>query len=175
VGHLGTQQIDAIYTDAPWNEGIGKIFRRWAGATGDQFSLRMLALLTAEQFHVICPSGPWFIEVGPHPDLWHDAVRRVRSGCTLREHTWGDTAKPTFIVQSGATLMPTGLHGEETTEWVFNYFIDHGIESVLDPFIGKGLTVRYAIPRGISVYGMELNPKRLAECQKLTDKLLESL
>ena len=173
--HMSPERVDAIYTDPPWNEGIGKIFRRWADATGDQFSLANLAEYTVGQLCDVCPSGPWFLDVGPHPDLWFEAVRTARPGAVLRAQTWGDERRPTHVIQSEAPLMPTGLHGEESTEWIFNYMVDHGLDSVLDPFMGKGLTVRYAIPRGISVYGMELNPKRLAECQKLADKLLESL
>ena len=166
---------DAVYTDPPWNEGIGKIFRRWADQTGEEFSLSNLAARTVEQLRYICPAGPWFREVGPHPDLWREAVSGVRQGVVVRRTTWGDGKKPSHVIQAGAPLMPEGLHGEEATEWVCNYFIDRGIESVCDPFIGKGLTVRHAVPLGISVYGMEINPKRLAVAQRKADELMERI
>ena len=167
--------IDAIYTDPPWNEGIGKIFRRWADKTGEEFSLSNLAARTVEQLYCICPAGPWFLEVGPHPDLWREAVSGVRQDVVVRRTTWGEGKKPSHVIQAGAPLMPEGLHGEESTEWVFNYFIDRGVESVCDPFVGKGLTVRYALPLGISIYGMELNPKRLAVAQRKADELMEGM
>ncbi len=162
VHHMKNRKVDAVYCDPPWNAGIAKIFRNWAGATGDGFSLGELALATVEQFRVVCPAGPWFLDVGAHPDLWLEAVRRVRPKAVTRPATWSDGDKLTHVIQSGASaLMPSGLDGEQSTEWVFNYFVDMGVESVLDPFIGKGLTLRHALPLGISVYGMELNAKRL--------------
>lgn len=161
VEHMGDRRVDAVYCDPPWNAGIAKIFRNWAGATGDQFSLGELVKRTVNQLSVVCPGGPWFLDVGPYPDMWVEAVRRVRPKARSRPATWGG-GKLTHVVQSGASaLMPSGLEGEESTEWVFNYFVDMGVESVLDPFVGKGLTVRHALPLGISVYGMELNAKRL--------------
>ncbi len=173
VDHMAGRTVDAVYCDPPWNAGIAKIFRNWAGATGDQFSLGGLAIATVDQLRIVCPGGPWFLDVGPYPDLWLEAVRRVRPKAVSRPATWSG-GKLTHIVQSGAsTLMPSGLEGEQSTEWVFNYFVDMGIESVLDPFVGKGLTVRHALPLGISVYGMELNAKRLLEADSLAQGILQ--
>ncbi len=170
--HMSGITVDAVYCDPPWNAGIAKIFRNWAGATGDQFSLTNLVGCTVRQLSLVCPGGPWFLDVGPRPDLWLEAVRRVRPWAVSRPATWGDKHRRTYIVQSEASaLMPSELHGEESTEWVFNYFVDMGVESVLDPFIGKGLTVRHAVPLGISVYGMELNAKRLSVAEALADEL----
>ncbi len=160
--HIAPGTVDAVYCDPPWNAGIAKIFRNWAGATGDQFSLSNLIEYTVNQLVDVCPSGPWFLDVGPHPKAWLKAVKQIRPEAVIRPATWGEEHRLTHVVQSGASaLMPSGLHGEQSTEWIFNYFVDMGIESVLDPFIGKGLTLRHALPLGISVYGMELNAKRL--------------
>ncbi len=162
TGHMGRRRVDAVYCDPPWNAGIAKIFRNWAGVTGDHFSLTNLVGCTVKQLNTVCPGGPWFLDVGPQSDHWLEAVRRVRPWAARRPATWGDKHRRTYIVQSEASaLMPSGLHGEESTEWIFNYFVDMGIESVLDPFIGKGLTLAHALPLGIGVYGMELNAKRL--------------
>lgn len=172
-GHGGA--VDAVYCDPPWNAGIAKIFRNWAGATGDQFSLPNLVEYTVHQLADVCRAGPWFLDVGPNPKLWLDAVRRIRPDAVSRPATWSN-GKLTHVVQSGAsTLMPSGLEGEESTEWIFNYFVAMGVESVLDPFIGKGLTVRHAVPLGISVYGMELNAKRLSVAEALADELMGAI
>ncbi|MCH8914030.1 MAG: hypothetical protein IIA33_10745 [Planctomycetes bacterium] len=154
VHHMKNRKVDAVYCDPPWNAGIAKIFRNWAGATGGHFSLPNLVVCTVKQLNTVCPGGPWFLDVGPRPDLWLEAVRRVRPWAVSRPATWGEERRPTYVVQSEASaLMPGELHGQESTEWVFNYFVDMGVESVLDPFIGKGLTLRHALPLGISVYG----------------------
>ena len=173
--HMDGTTVDAVYCDPPWNAGIAKIFRNWAGATGDQFSLGELAKRTVRQLQAACPRGPWFLDVGPYPDLWWNAVKVSRPDAVVRSATWSD-GKLTHVIQSRASsLMPSGLEGEESTEWVFNYFVDMGVESVLDPFIGKGLTVRHAVPLGISVYGMELNAKRLSVAEALADELMGAI
>ncbi len=174
--HIAPGTVDAVYCDPPWNAGIAKIFRNWAGATGEGFSLPNLVEYTVAQLADVCPTGPWFLDVGPRPDHWLEAVRHVRPWAASRPATWGSEYRPTHIVQSGASaMMPSELHGQESTEWVFNYFVDMGVESVLDPFIGKGLTLAHALPLGISVYGMELNAKRLRVAEALADELMGAI
>ncbi len=173
--HIAPGTVDAIYCDPPWNAGIAKIFRRWAGKAGSQFSLPNLVEYAVAQFADVCPTGPWFIDVGAHPDLWLNAVRSVRRDAVARP-AMVSNGNLTHVIQSGTSaLMPDGLEGEQSTEWIFNYFVDMGVESVLDPFIGKGLTVRHAVPLGISVYGMELNAKRLAVAEALADHLMGAI
>lgn len=167
-------QVDAVYTDPPWNEGIGKIFRGWADKRGEHFSLDGLARQTCTDLYGVCPSGLWFVEVGPDPEPWLSNITEFRDGAVCVPATWGASRKPMNVICVGEQI-PNGLHGEQTTQAVFDIFLDHNVGSVIDPFIGKGLTIRHALPLGISVYGMELNHKRLAVAQSTADKILKEM
>jgi DNA modification methylase len=174
--NLQPDSVDAVYTDPPWNEGIGKIFRGWADAKDGQFSLEGLMRSTCSDLYRVCPTGPWFVEVGPNDEAWLEHVSAWRDGAVSVPATWGSGREPKLchtICVGEAT--PPRLHGEETTRAAFDIMLSHGVDSVVDPFIGKGLTIRHALPLGISVYGMELNPKRLAEAQKTADKLIKEM
>ena len=154
--------VDAVYTDPPWNAGMAKLMRGWAGLEGD-YTYDGLVRDAVYQINEVCPDGPWFVECGAVPNIWLNEVKRYREGVHSREGTWGmSVRRKMHVIQSNVDpLMPLGLHGEQVTEWAFNYFADTGIRSVCDPFVGHGTTAKYAVNRGLDFYGMDFNIKRV--------------
>ena len=87
--NLQPDSVDAVYTDPPWNEGIGKIFRGWADAKDGQFSLEVLMRRTCLDLYRVCPTGLWFLEVGPNDEAWLEHVSAWRDGAVSVHATWG--------------------------------------------------------------------------------------
>jgi len=164
AGDLGDVSAEAIYTDPPWNPGMARIMRQWAHADTGPVDYLELVCRTALAFARACPSGPWYLQAGPRPSVWREGLRRCSP---LPIHTipatWGTVAnpKPYYVLcANGAPPIPSGLHGKDVTRAVMGQVTSK--KSILDPFMGKGQTLRHAIPLGVSVFGMEINPKRLA-------------
>jgi hypothetical protein len=165
-GGLGAVRADAIYTDPPWNPGIARIMRQWADADEGPIDFERFTRVSAMAIAKACPNGPWYVETGPHSAMWRAALGKYSSSpVRVVRASWGSRAKPNHVVcANGAKPIPSGLSGEDTTRAAI--IECYPAATILDPFIGKGLTLRHAMPRGVSVLGMELNPKRLAESVK---------
>lgn len=171
-GGLGKTRADAIYTDPPWNSGIARIMRQWANADKGSIHFHEFVRVTVTALARACPCGPWYIEVGRRPEIWMSELRLCSRGqLYVIPATWGPRTnpKPMYVIcANGAEPLPDGLHGEQTTSNVMDRL--ESVGSVLDAFVGKGLTLRHALPKGISVFGMEINRKRLAESEAWVTK-----
>lgn len=167
------------YTDPPWNPGIARLFRRWADADRPVDLDHLYRSFLRQSAEALPPGAPLWLELSPR--AWRLWVRPVveetgHAVNAVRKASWEDRRGKHETVQARIRLRPQeagpepvgstvylddGLHGEESTESAFRS--DHDAGAVLDPFVGYGLSVRFAERCGISCVGLELNPDRLRD------------
>lgn len=159
--------VDAIFTDPPWNPGIARMFRKWAGHDRT-VDLKTVARMASVQIAIACPKGPWYIEVGPNPEPWLTAIKGVSEGPVRAvKGTWGPSRNPFHMLcANGAPPISPGLYDEEGMAQAFRHFDQLNVRTIGDPFVGRGMTICHAKRHGMEVWGMDLNPQRIDEARR---------
>ena len=175
------RSIDLIYSDPPWNAGNHKYWRTHAKVktseihTYDNFLHKFLKnVRNMAAKHI-------FVEQSLH-GKWKDSFLEMAKSYSLLnfDRHWtchygsfvglGDYEKrcrrPNLLLHFGKSiegLNPENLHGSQMTHHVFQAIKNAGIpaKTVLDLCIGKGMTARIASKFDFTIYGMEINPRRL--------------
>lgn len=161
--------VSLVYTDPPWGRGNAKYWRTYAAKHGVTYvdpdwsgmMDRLAWAIACFRPDVTC------VEMGQG---WSEEVARRLAGLPVSVHvaTYQSGVKhlPNYLIvatQSPAHAlhgpMPT-LHGAALTRWVFDLAGEPG-GVVVDPFVGRGMTVRFADAAGMACYGVELCPHRL--------------
>lgn len=166
--------VDAVYTDPPWNPGIARIFRRWAGREHGAVDLGFLFAAFVNDALAACPYGPWYIEMGRGGvHVMQDTLAQFDVGVTDVLLTTNDDAEANaeaYVIEADPTepardaiVHPraTGLNGTDLRRTIMGTFPERGIRTVLDPFAGYGGILREAATLDIGYYGLELNADRL--------------
>jgi hypothetical protein len=155
---------DVVYTDPPWSAGNYKYWRTHAQRQGPSDWCAFLEALLSG-INTFNPYDIW-IEMGISSS---DVLRCARDILQLPYDThytvfYGNPRRPNHLVHFGApvTSSADGLYSEAVTRWAFGHF-PHGASTVLDPCVGRGMTARMAHRYGLTCYGIEINPRRLAQ------------
>lgn len=162
-------QVDMIYTDPPWNPGNFKMFYTHAKALQKReygYFLDVLVGVLARK----CPNGLVAMDMGI-PKIAALDFRLKAHGYTklaqnVTEYSGGECL--TFIgsFRSGWALphpakIPGSLKGLQVIRHVMGILEQAG-STFFDPCCGKLVFAREAMKRGMTVYGCELNPAKLA-------------
>jgi hypothetical protein len=172
------EKIDMIYSDPPWSSAN---CRYW----------RTIAKKTCESIETWPVSFDIFLSHITHPIsciakrinvMWIEAsmkeynkvVEAFNSYDTIREYLpfsgewticYGSPKRPNKLLRFSQTNTikddPTYLSSEAPTDWAFKQDDSQLSETVFDFCIGQGMTARKAYKYNKTVYGLELNPKRL--------------
>ncbi len=164
-------EVDVVYTDPPWNQGILKVFHNHAKKGGVEGLTADFAVFLCGFVDVLkakCPRGALFIEMGVKhtgdlvglleskgartawiQGVYYDKPPRPNS---LWAGTFADVSIP---------AMPPGLHGRQVINWVIDNGVPPGAR-FLDGCCGVGTFPLGALKRkGAEVYGCELIPKKV--------------
>ena len=186
------RKIYLVYSDPPWNPGNEKYWRTHAGIkqprshTYVDFVHNFLNIVEK-----VSPSH-LFVEQSVHGKKdykWY--VEQVQKHCLPKfDKAWTcyygapvsisdkhetQCRRPNKLLHFGENVLllnPTGMRGSEMTRHVFSHVGKKG-SGVLDPCVGKGMTARMAHETGMTCYGIEINPKRLAVTIKWLEKKLK--
>lgn len=173
---LDGQQADVLYTDPPWGSGTGKMWATMArtmtgvaveGLSHDEL-LDVLGRIISD--HV---SGWVFVETGMR---FAESMRERMALHTMgtpriyvEEYRSGDGMRPCALVAAHKTdpsavlpVDPTGLSGYQAVALVIASVARYG-GLLLDPFTGKGYSLRAAMQYGMRFRGVEFNGARLAK------------
>lgn len=163
----GDKQIDLVYSDPPWGAGLAKMFRTMNGQKGKNAEYEKLMNRWADVASSAKRGAFGEMGKGWERDLcrpmqergWYMMVEFevTYSGgkpCLVQffKPQWEQDNIPPLYDLTGATLVKTAMS------------ITSPGQSVADPTIGLGHTLRAGHGMGLRVYGMELNPKRLQRC-----------
>lgn len=161
--------IAAILTDPPWNAGIARQMRQWAGADCGPVPLPRLYAAFARDAAALLPLGPVVVEIGAQGER---ALRAAMAGAGFAP--WLDILCPAVSYQPYRTIAfgaapssavprdwtdcdPAGIRDQILAELA----IPRG-SVVFDPFIGLGTVIPPLLRAGLVPAGMEINPRRLA-------------
>jgi len=164
-----------VYSDPPWNAGNCRYWRTHAGV-GRSVDFEAFSAILAHGIQASGVREAW-LEMGlSETPRWLEIVRpdlpppagqwQVYYGPPVTAGPYkGCVGRPNYLHRFSdwcdVDSDPTGLKGERVTEWAFrNSAVSGGI--VVDPCVGRGMTVRMAHRFGMICFGNELNPKRLA-------------
>lgn len=159
------QDIDAVYTDPPWNDSVMTMFAKMAGTTQamrwDKLMSIMLQGIRQEEIDDL------WIEMGVPGSRY---IINQMHGCHPAYDTHWNVMyaqeKHNVLIHFGKPVegSANGLNGRQVPLFAFAHMSD--VKVVLDPFIGKGTTAKITHQQGKTCYGIELVPSRL-------DKTLE--
>lgn len=161
--------VSLVYTDPPWGRGNAKYWRTYAAKHGVDYvdpnwpglMDRLVWAVDALRPDAACieMGQRWSAEVarrlGTLPVSVHDATYRAGHK-HLPNHLIVATQSPAHPLHGAMPI----LHGAALTRWVFDTVAEPG-GVVVDPFVGRGMTVRFADHAGMACYGVELCPHRL--------------
>lgn len=165
--------VDVIYTDPPWNDGVVKMFYRRAGlAPPGSFEALMAGFLGL--YAELCPDGPIVVEMGFSG--FEAFYRQVQASgaltCAAATAFYGGRPYVIWVGTFGEILdvtVPDGLRDEESVNWVIETFVRHPTQRgagqgtrFCDPCCGVGLQLLAAFDAGATVFGCELDPKKVA-------------
>ena len=169
------EKADIIYSDPPWNAGMATLFRKWAGKPAkvdlDEFFNALLLNLKTHGKGVVV------LDVGVQSYARFKKCAEAAGAKMIDEiemewdsggkyHTWVGTFNESPIdwydidkakyqnIEDSVEALEYLLSGWPAGDGIF-----------LDPCIGYGLGAKVGARLGLSVYGMELNPKRLAKTE----------
>lgn len=168
------------FTDPPWNVGIGKTFRKQAGEVPDAIDLRAvfdgLALVLGGVRHA---AAVWMGSDDKGRELAALALTRGGLGFIQRRPvTYEGVSKAATLSVGTRTPPPEGeaalppandsrgafAHGGEAicTRYLGWAEAQGWQGTVVDPFVGQGVTARVAQRRGWACAGSEIHAGRLA-------------
>lgn len=182
TGLTGGRQIDIIYSDPPWGDGLIKVFAGMAAkATGREQRVVPNKELLAHFFQIAKIHKPKFLLV-EYGIKWRQDVTEAGLQAGFVRHG----IIPLFY-KSGAKLSPLDLHlfsaagvaypegYEERVKNTSGYntlkaaipplIASIGAKTILDPFCGLGYTAQAAVDFDLQFFGNELNPARLAKTE----------
>lgn len=181
----GWPVFDACYTDPPWNAGIGRIFRKWAG---DDRPVDINGLLERTVELIARDVAGWaFLQIGvqkrdalaamvdEHPAMTfrglidctqvNDGGSRVEGAawlvaCHRADSRAQEQSIPAVAPESSWMDLAADVLGQVTQpgEWV------------VDWYMGQGMTMRVAERLGLQSWGLELNAARAGEAVARTQK-----
>ena len=181
---LDGAKVDHVYTDPPWGLGLLKWFRTH-NEQKDEAALqdwpRFLHHLATAIRGAIKPASYVFIDMG---DAWVDDVQGAMGVVGIHEigrytatYQGGGKTRPYTVwlghLDPKAVRMPdppAGLPYDQMVRYGLGWATKPG-EVILDVCCGKGSIAKVAYQQGLRYYGLELNPKRLAETEKLLKRL----
>lgn len=169
---MGDTRADLVYSDPPWGQGNLQYWRTYNGEAvrPDWVTFRDCYVEAVATYCL----GPAFIEMGIR---WSDEfaaafVARGWSEAWRVTVGYGPKRTPKHVL----ALVPPGVRGPEPfvvppgNEWVVNramaakYAVPGGI--LLEPCLGVGRSAQCFANRGMTIYGNELNPTRLARAAR---------
>ena len=178
------KKADIVYVDPPWNNGIATLFRRWAGKPSKvRVSDFFVDLLEGLKKH---SNGVIIADVGEQTFLEFRTIAEQMGAKTIDSvmKTWGENDGVYYTWIGTFTDTDCGWYDSKVmekyqantdnekaleyllSEWKSYPLNQSGKGIILDPCIGYGLTARLGHTLGLTIYGMELNPKRLAKSVK---------
>lgn len=164
-----TRSTAVVYSDPPWNPGNEKYWRRMAGVDvprdyTDLLTAWVRCVVAAEPEHVFVEQSV----IDSHRGMLMAAISREPRWRWPLLATWtvqyGSPKRPNALMHFGPSPIstdPSGMFGVNMTRTVFRGLPFQSRAWVADPCMGLGTTARVAAEFGFSVYGTELNPKRL--------------
>jgi hypothetical protein len=166
---IGVEHKLIVYSDPPWGRSIYAHFQKQAGLTVwdyDKFMVNYCAGIIEADPSII------FIEHGvKFADEFLAVAKRAGFPPMVGSYkVWYGARKPSLLMvfcnqDLPKEFNPSGLGGEPMTDYVFHSLITLGIlkkgDAVLDPCLGKGMTLRMAMKYGLDCYGLELVKGRL--------------
>ena len=187
---LDGARVDAVYADPPWNAGIATRMRQWAG---DEIPVDFGFLMQATADAVtqaLKPCGVAFLQMGVRGSgaaLLEEALAQaglasaarpcatIASDAPAETGKWARGAGALIIVaartaaEAESIEVPTDLGYTDLCRALLRQVVPPG-GTVLDCFLGKGMTLRVCDAEGWSCYGMELNAKRLSEALQRVER-----
>lgn len=176
---LSLGEAHLIHTDPPWNQAITTTFHKWVAKQPPVFDDLMER--TAEAL-VYAAGGYVFVDMGVSgtPTISSAMERRGMTTQNVFTVYYGSNNTPRTMLCLHARnepLLPVvdspdGTEGEQLARWVMSQYGKR--DSVfLDLFIGMGWYLDHALPAGMIVRGMEINPERLGKCVAKASKKLK--
>lgn len=159
--------VEMVYSDPPWGQANARYWRTYARKHAVPWREPDWNSLIARLIRLVGEIGPSVvaIEMGTR---WSAALARALPQPTsIHEGMYGKPLRVNHLVVAAAAdhplhaIQPIPLRGEALTAHVFARAgrVD-GI--VVDPFVGRGMTARFAHRSGMICYGAELCPHRLS-------------
>lgn len=159
---------ECVYTDPPWNEAIQKRFHDLAGLPPSSQPFSSFLGDIPSLLKGICPQGTIACEMGLKS---YPVLKEAFNACgavTFAEGTgtYGHQHTPNSIWFGSFGAMKTPfdapcLHGKEMARFVVQA-IKSDATTFCDPFCGQLLFVQEAIRQGLTCFGCELIPSKLA-------------
>lgn len=165
---MGGRMASLVYADPPWGPGNLKY---WRTANGEHVKPDWAVFLHLLTFNLAtyC-DGPIFLEMGMRwvADLERAMGRAERPITAMATVVYGSPPRPHAICLFGGEKE---LLDDLPTEcWAATREIAKRVarpgEILLDPCLGLGKSSKVFADRGMDVYGLELNRKRLASAAK---------
>lgn len=155
-------KVDIVCCDPPWNNGIAKMYRKWAGYSGYTDVAQVMNCLRNE-ICLHCRTAVIIIaikRIEDIPDFPYTA--------NVFQFHW-NSGKSYYIWRGGFIEHPlvnkpnVDNDGDKILEELLKQ--EKG-RVVLDPFIGYGWTARVCKKVGLDCYGMDINKERVDYCIK---------
>jgi len=166
---LGIEELaEVVYTDPPWNAGIAKRMRQWAGDEGEADLGHLLDCLA----EIIARRARYgFVQMGHGTGAKRLEQALDGAGLKYQAHecsqivndkTW-ERGKSALLYAIGAEIVvdPNAGWTNLCRDTIAQVAAPGAI--VLDPFVGQGMTLRVCDAEGWTCYGMDLNAKRVDE------------
>lgn len=169
-------EIDCVYTDPPWNSNIATKFYKHAGIdTVIDINLMIPKIVSKLKDNFF--NSYLVVEFGnPCFELLKKSL--IENGAVeskIFESYYGNNTPYSIWVGSFKTNVsyPNVIDtskGKLFTKCYIKWFVDNGMKTFCDPFVGLGEFYRVAVNNGLICYGIELNPNKLAKILEWAEK-----
>lgn len=159
-------EVDLVYSDPPWTQGILNQFYRYADEEAPHLSDVLVAY--AQLCQAVCPDGLVATEMGKNGMPVLSAAFESAGAQVLATGivTYGAQRIDAYLCvatfnpgRHDGQVIPEGLHAKQVVEWATKL---PGM-TMLDPFCGAGTFPLAAASKGKRVTGTELIPRKLAQ------------
>lgn len=164
-------KIDMVLTDPPWNKGLAKTFRTVANKYDTTFNAREVVwdsfiMKFAMEVGLINPKVLWVYMSISDTQKFINALQPFIpvKGMVEIESGFGKCNFIFFTHEKHYDLQAPVLEFWAMADWALKNKTGSKCETVLDMFMGNGSTAMEVLKTDKTVYGMDINKKKLEKC-----------